>query len=56
VKNATVYTPPITRGAYGLGKGVFEGVRSSKGQGLDVTIPAIGKAVKTNMVYKLLRK
>jgi hypothetical protein len=55
VKNATVYTPPITRGAYGLGKGVFEGVRSSKGQGLDVTIPAIGKAVKTNMGIQIAK-
>ncbi len=55
MKNATVYTPPIARGAYGLGKGVFEGVRSSKGQGLDVAIPTIGKSVKTNMGIQIAK-
>ncbi len=48
-KGAAVSAPTIGGATYGLGEGMFKGIRASSGQGLDVAIPTIFKQVKSSV-------
>ena len=49
MKDSAVFTPPIVRAGYGLGKGTYDGVKGSWGKGAKVAIPAVYNSIKSNV-------
>lgn len=54
MKDAATFTPPIVRTGYGVGKGAYEGVRDTWGQGPKVVLPKVWEGIRGNVEEQLI--